>query len=271
MFFPSIVTLKGGLGNQLFQYAFGKWLEKEHNQKVYFDARGLSNAISPRQFELYFFRLFEYDQDKFIFQSKGLPKIFPKIAATYYSRTSQIISEASFDFSDPKPASYFGFWQRNLFVNSIINFNPSLFRFKPEIVQNWPAIISSDVESVGIHVRGTDYLNHPSLVNLSKAYFEKAISLLSESLQNPSFYVFTDDPTYSKEVLSGLSYNIVSTKSGIQDFYHLSQCKHQIISNSTFSWWAATINNNPGKLVVSPVKWFKNQGHQLENKKWINI
>jgi len=270
MIFPSIVTLKGGLGNQLFQYAFGKWLEKEHNHSVFFDTRGLSNAISPRQFELHFFRLFEFDQGKFISQNKDLLKVFPKIATSYYTRTGKIINEQNFQIESPKRALYADFWQKSLFVNSIID-QSNLFRFRNEKIKEWPELISKDVESVGIHIRGTDYLNHPRLINLSKSYFETAINRLKQHLSTPQFYVFTDDLKHAKEVLQNLPYTLVASSSGIQDFYQLSNCKHQIISNSTFSWWAAMINSHPNKLVVSPRNWFKGEDHQLRNKHWINI
>ena len=132
-------------------------------------------------------------------------------------------------------------------------------------------MISKNEESVGIHIRGTDYLKHPKRINLSKSYFEKAINRLKQDLFTPQFYVFTDDPKHAKELLQNLPYTLVASSSGIQDFYQLSNCKHQIISNSTFSWWAAMINSHPNKLVVSPSNWFKGEEHQLRNKQWINI
>ena len=88
-----------------------------------------------------------------------------------------------------------------------------------------------------------------------KEYFQKAISLFS---QDALFVVFSNDINWCKTNLQGLAKNLIFIENEpyYHDFYLMSLCKHQIISNSSFSWWAAYLNRNPDKIVIAPINWF---------------
>jgi len=136
--------------------------------------------------------------------------------------------------------------------------------------------------SVAVHIRRGDYLRKKIIYEwhgvMDKEYYAKAFELLHSKTKATKAYYFTDDvewvsenllPLFDGEIISG---NIA--KSHYEDLYLMSQCKHNIIANSSFSWWGAWLNNNPEKIVIAPKKWF-NKGpkdtQDLLPEKWIKI
>jgi hypothetical protein len=100
---------------------------------------------------------------------------------------------------------------------------------------------------------------------------------LRSKLNNPTFYLFSDDIHWAKENLESNDVKIVSgawTTDHLQDLYVMSQCRHNIIANSSYSWWGAWLNENPQKIVIAPVKWF-NKGpketQDLMPETWMRI
>jgi hypothetical protein len=120
--------------------------------------------------------------------------------------------------------------------------------------------------SVALHVRRGDYLTNTSAANYhgvcSLLYYQKAIDLLSSQYSNLYFYVFSDDIKWAE---SNLTIPFPTTFIGhnfgdqsFQDLRLISRCKHQIIANSSFSWWGAWLNSYENKTVIAPKKWFLN-------------
>jgi len=138
--------------------------------------------------------------------------------------------------------------------------------------------ITKDNHSVAIHIRRGDYLNNPHFVNLEFNYYRKAMSIISELIGSPKFYIFSDDSIFAKELFfnipncnyiekHSLPQSMYNTIGDIWDFFLMNQCRHIIIANSTFSWWAAWLNSGPQKIVVSPKKWYNNKlaQHYVDN------
>ena len=139
-------------------------------------------------------------------------------------------------------------------------------------------------ESVSIHIRGGQYIelaqNFNSIPTVTKSYYIKAINEISKKIENPKFIVFSNDFVYAKEILKDIDNSIFLEKnlgSDLEQFLLMSMCKHNIISNSTFSWWAAILNKNSQKIVISPKSWaYKNHFHyeasqNLPLRNWIII
>ena len=139
--------------------------------------------------------------------------------------------------------------------------------------------------SVAIHLRkGKDYL---ILEHFKKTcpveYYQQAVELIKNKVDDPVFYVFTDNPDWVKDNLHGFNYTYIGWNPSIghgnhYDMQLMSCCKHNIISNSTYSWWAAYLNKNPEKLVIEPSIWYNpetrsemNKGNKLLCKDWIII
>lgn len=117
--------------------------------------------------------------------------------------------------------------------------------------------------SVALHIRRGDYLGVYNIQGLGsicdKAYYERAIEYIKQHVENPYFFIFSDDKEYIKENYNLPNMTIVDFNKGNdswQDMYLMSQCQHNIIANSTFSWWGAYLNPNPEKIVVAPTRWW---------------
>ena len=133
--------------------------------------------------------------------------------------------------------------------------------------------------SVSIHVRRGDYLNGYYYETLGKIcdldYYKRAISVIKDKVADPHFFIFSDDPSYVADNLKIENATYVDFNRGSdswQDMYLMSQCKHNIIANSTFSWWGAWLNTNLNKIVVAPNRWFANMDNdEIVLPEWIRL
>lgn len=122
--------------------------------------------------------------------------------------------------------------------------------------------------SVSIHVRRGDYMNGYYYNLLGKVcdleYYQRAIEEIKKHVEFPRFFIFSDDKEYVAKSLLLEDAVYVDFNSGTdswQDMYLMSQCNHNIIANSTFSWWGAWLNTHPDKIVVAPPRWFNDMEH----------
>jgi hypothetical protein len=117
-----------------------------------------------------------------------------------------------------------------------------------------------DVNSVSSHVRRGDYLLVPNIGVLPMAYYARAIAWMIERVERPHFFVFSDEPDWAKaNVLIDAPVDYIAhdgVDSAFKDFYLMAKCRHHIIANSSFSWWAAWLSNSKSPLVVAPMHWF---------------
>ncbi len=139
--------------------------------------------------------------------------------------------------------------------------------------------------SVAIHIRkGKDYLTLEHFLNTCPIeYYHKAVGYIKEHVKNPVFYVFTDNPEWVIKNITGIDYQLIDWNTSIGrgnhcDLQLMSCCKHNIISNSTYSWWAAYLNNNSEKIVIEPSIWYNpetrsemNMGNKLLCPDWLII
>ena len=143
--------------------------------------------------------------------------------------------------------------------------------------QAWKRKID-DTNSVAIHIRRGDYLSNTHFHNLSMNHYLDAIQYINERVDKPVYFVFTDDLDFVKAQFSHLQaihfvdsnnnkQNSYSTYGDMEDLFLMSRCKHNIIANSTFSWWGAWLNSNPEKIVIAPKKWYDNKNAQYSYEK----
>lgn len=162
-----------------------------------------------------------------------------------------------------------GYWQSEKFFESCKHKVISDFEFKGELCERNLKIKSiAEVEnSISIHIRRGDYVSNPKANNLhgnicNLEYYRNAIKFFTEKITNPVFIVFSDDIEWVKDNLKISNCHFVSWNKGeysYNDMRLMSFCKHNIIANSSFSWWGAYLNKNPKKIVVSPNKWFNDK------------
>ena len=284
-----VVKLMGGLGNQMFQYAFARNLAIKNKTSLKADLDFLLDR-APR--ENFVFR--EYDLD--IFQldlkrasdteigqfSSQSPSFWQKVKRKLLSESKEIVKESHFyfdpiHFSVNKDIYLEGYWQSEKYFKeneAVIrkDFSFSLSLSKEE------SLLQKEISShnaVCINFRRTDFVD---LKNSSDThgvtdleYYENAIGLIVQKIKKPHFYVFSDDIEWCRENFKveypityvGHEYKGYKFSSYLQ---LMSQCKHFIIPNSTFAWWAAWLCENHSKIVVTPDKWFKDSELQKQTK-----
>jgi hypothetical protein len=126
----------------------------------------------------------------------------------------------------------------------------------------------SDIEninSISIHIRRGDYASNPKAKNhhgiLPVSYYKKSVENIKSRLNKQIYFIFTDDASWTKTQFTFLNKPIFISdflNNEIEELYLMSRCKHNIIANSTFSWWGAWLNQNKNKLIIAPKSWFKN-------------
>ncbi len=179
--------------------------------------------------------------------------------------------------------AYFeGYWQSMKYFSTADEIRV-LFEFKPALI-GLNRQLSEEVRngnSVSIHIRRGDFItnkiNESIYYKCTFEYYRQAITLISKQETNLRFYVFSDDIEWSKLLFSELE-NVTYVshnrgKDSYVDMQLMSLCKHNIIANSTFSWWGAWLNRNPDKIVVSPREWFINgrSSDDLIPASWLRI
>jgi len=275
------VDISGGIGNQLFQYAFARDVSLKLNEKLVLDDTWYQQS-TDRFFRLDYFNinarvgLKKYEKLYHAFHNNTfVPRQLRKILPQLIYNKSYYISQKKFCFYPVEIKGFNrriglgGLWQSEKYfekstsiIRNDLQFNDDMF---PEIVLDKGVLIQNE-NSIMLHVRRGDYLSVPIYENLEKKYFIDAIELVCSKINAPKFYIFSDDINWVQFNLlnyfekQNINYCIIGfTKTDIEDFFLMSKCRHAIISNSTFSWWAAWLNENNQKLIIAPDRWFKRE------------
>lgn len=268
----------GGLGNQMFQYAVGRRVSLLRNTNLKMDESFLNDEKlnhTPRKFALDIF-----SEEIEIVTDAELIK-FTSIQKSKFKRDVQskfpfafpylTITEPTHNFnesilSSPENSHLIGFWQTEKYFLPIQDTIRKDFTFKKPLegLNKNLADKMFSCNSVSIHVRRGDYINNPT-TNLfhgicSPEYYYAGLDLIKKKVNDIHLFVFSDDMEWVKASMKfdiPVTYidNNVGNNSYI-DMQLMSLCKHNIIANSSFSWWGAWLNNNPGKILVAPKLWF---------------
>jgi hypothetical protein len=266
-----ITAIKGGLGNQLFQYAFGYYLKETLKMEWQLDQL-------PLTFEGQTERPFLLDQidHELIYSSakyhhlcttykdgivlKGIKSIQRKLKRIVY------VGESEFNLKQiqsDKTAIYYldGYWQNTLYANlAKQKINILLDRYTDQ--QNkWLDIVSKK-NTVALHIRRGDYASNADTNKvhgvLSFQYYQKAIQALQAQFEDLKFIVFSDEVDWVKQHFdfgSAFQYYSGDVLNPITDLCLMKACQHQITANSSFSWWAAFLNTSANKQIIVPEKW----------------
>lgn len=282
------INLKGGLGNQMFQYAFGAYLQKKYNRKIFFLKDYFLKFNIHNGYELNKVFNIKVDENNALFKSSFpffsrffiLRLIF---ARPFFSKIlpKNIITDSFYTHRElnPEIPYYFdGYWQNEELLREIRSDLIEIFRFKNFFDKAEKVLLSKIVRSnasVSIHIRRGDFLNKKKFwskaITCETSYYINAIMEIYSKVPNPDLYYFSDDPNWvAKNLLSLFPGHLVKRENKCQsykDMYLMSLCKHNIIANSTFSWWAAWLNTHEKKNVIAPFFWLKN----VQSKKIIPI
>lgn len=262
-----IVRFQGGFANQIFQYAFYLNLcEKFSSVKIYADLSHYKKCKDHGGFKL---------------------KRFTKLNIIRKINLNDFVSvnENNFDefvnnHSENENYYFNGYWQEERFFPKDLNRIKNIFVQDKLSSKNRGYIKGIiDSESVSVHVRRGDYVNnfmHGNIAN--QCYLQNSIKYIIDNIDNPHFFVFSDDIVWAKENLnfgdSSVTFITGNSDKVEQDIILMSLCKHNIIANSSFSWWAQFLNSNPQKIVIAPEYWFNQKSETTKDlvvKNSINI
>lgn len=274
-------SLIGGLGNQMFQYAAGRALALRRNTELRLDVSGFASHGAHQGFELQ--RVFACaveiadcsDIERLLGWQSGafIRRIVVRSAFAAFRRDALVV-EPHFHYwsgidQAPQDCCLVGYWQsERYFSDAIAQLRADFtFRLPPEKRNAELDEQIRSVDSVSLHVRRGDYVSNPRTAAThgvcSLDYYRAAIRHIAERVQQPHFFIFSDDIAWVQNNLSiDFPHVHVEHNRGAEsynDMRLMSLCRHHIIANSSFSWWGAWLNPSMEKIVVAPQKWFANR------------
>lgn len=290
-----ITRLKGGLGNQMFQYAHGRALSLTRKDILKLDLEGYKDQPSidtPRQFALSPFQ---------IEAAIAIPEEIRTIRFPLgtLSRTSEflkkIFSKISGDYDMQNRGYLNGFWTNEKYFKDIRETLLADFSLKipfgTEATKVIDSIKTTDNQSVSLHVRRGDYVTNPHAAqhhgSCSAEYYEQALRVITEKIPAGaiSLFVFSDDIAWVKENMHSLFSNTLSGRGSItyvsnpnisncEEILVMSTCIHHIIANSTYSWWGAWLGTAEDAINIAPKQWTvrnNNRTSKIIPPTWIKI
>lgn len=281
-----ITKIIGGLGNQMFQYAAGRRAAYVNDTSLKLDITGYENqvGITPREYMLDIFNIQENfaskDEIRKLKKSSFILRFFKK--NTYVKEKHFHFDQNILDINDN---SYLeGYWVSEKYFKDIEKIIREDFTFKYPLDKKSQLITDKikNSNSISIHIRRGDYVSDLKTTKIhgicSSEYYEKAISAIKNRVKKPVFYIFSDDLQWTKQNIR-LEFPCVYVdhnlgKKDYEDMRLMSECKHNIIANSSFSWWGAWLNKNKNKIVIAPRRFFRKSSINTKDlipKSWIRI
>lgn len=266
--------MAGGLANRMFQYSYYLYLRK-HGIEAYVD--NSYKATTWKMEDIDWGRIFpnaQIDQatSSLIFKLGGSYNFFSKLRRHIRGLSNVILMPTSFEYipyNEIFGSKYIiGVLHNHNVVDDVRDEVLYHFAFLPFSDDNNKRILQAiqSTESVAIHIRkGKDYMMRPEVKDVCTInYYLRAVNIIKERVSNPKFYVFTDNADWVNENLKGIAYKLVDINPAVGwgnhfDMQLMSLCKHNIIANSTYSWWGAYLNQNKKKIVIAPKKWFNSE------------
>ena len=284
-----IVKIIGGLGNQMFQYAYAKALQqKEYEVKIdttAFETYKLHGGFQLDKYNIDL-KVSSKEENRNFCGNSSFYKLLEKLGFNFFKKIKE--KSLLFDnrFLKIEDNSYLdGYFQCEKYFKDIREIILKQFTINQE-VSNYTKEIKNKIQnsknSCSLHIRRGDFVNSTN-INIHGAcdieYYKKAMKYLEEKVVNINYFIFSDDMQWVKENLKIENAIYIDTKEKRvphEDMYLMSLCRHNIIANSSFSWWGAWLNKNEEKIVIAPKRWFADEKFESESKdivpqKWARI
>lgn len=264
-----LVNLKGGLGNQMFQYALGRKLSLSNDDTLAFDISGLrpKGEDTPRSFALDAFTI----EATIAAPQQAVRVRYPygTVSVILEKIRSKILRQHHIGFEPTilrKTGTIYldGYWQSPKYFDDIRETLLNDFTFSrplSDAAKTYANSISQN--AVSLHVRRGDYVFNPKVAKMygscSPEYYNRAIAYISERVPNPQWFIFSDDIAWVQKHVQFPASSVFVTDDGLTDVEELwlmSTCAHNVVANSSFSWWGAWLNTNQEKIVIAPAPWF---------------
>ena len=278
-----IVKIIGGMGNQLFQYATGRALSIRYNTNLKLDLSFFNTPEYIKVFRLDKFNLkysIANESDYIDLKNRdNIPKVIRILEQvgikTYpYYKRSHLVENKILSLNKSKKSL-----NKNYYIQGWFGDENYFNEYREILVKEFNAdnllsdenkVIQNEIKnsnSIAVHIRRADYLTNSYFKTLPKEYYLCAMKKAIEETVNPVFYFFTDDIVWVKDQFSNMENvkimennstkdTVSSTTGDIADLMLMKSCKHQIIANSTFSWWGAWLNENHYKKVFYSALWY---------------
>ena len=291
------IRLMGGLGNQMFQYAAMRSYMLDWNDEGTISLKGITNK-NHNVYSLSHFNLNKNIQIKnsqsvkgfFAYMFYGLFYLFYSNKKDGLNKFSKIQKKLNFFgiycvpdgyintfYSKSKRKELVGYFQSPKYFEKYRDIIIDELSVKDPIKKENVKLLNniSKCNSVCLHIRRGDYIGSIHQI-CDNNYYYSAMKKIKEMVDNPVFYVFSDDIKWVKGNMAFNDYSVVfmdKNNNNYEDLKLMYSCKHFIISNSSFSWWAQYISENKNKIVIAPDRWFndKNKKTDLYQKNWILI
>lgn len=288
-----IVSLNGGLGNQMFQYAYIKALAKRNKKEFLLDFSNFetyklhnpdkamilnlnieNNAISKNKLETLKGKKIKTKCPGFLRKVLGVKK-YKIVGAKIKTIKEQIGQACIFDktlFDLKNPTYIEGYFQSEKYFKKIKKDLLKDFLPKDGFSDGYKGVLKEIKDkkhsSISLHIRRGDYISNPETAKIHGGccpinYYEKAIEFLKNNIKNPKIFIFSNDLKWVKENIKTdvpmIFVDCATEKTPYEDIWLMANCNHNIIANSSFSWWGAWLNENNNKIVIAPKKWFNKE------------
>jgi hypothetical protein len=289
-----IVKLAGGLGNQMFQFALGRHLAHKHQCELKLDLTAFNDKrprknFVPRDYDLEIFNVraeAATSNEIAAFCKRTRVEVLDKALNKMFGTKATYIREPHFHFSrevfNAQDNVYLeGYWQTEKYFADIDSILRSEFSFREPMSDKAESLAQeiSCVNSVCVNVRRGDFVTNHRHGWFGTDYFEQGERIIEQNSSDHVFYVFSDDIEWCEENLRFkrpamfVSHEFSGRK--FQDYIRLmALCKHFIIPNSSFAWWAVWFSQNPERTVIAPKRWFNMPSldtSDLFQPNWIKI
>jgi hypothetical protein len=284
-------SIYGGLGNQMFQYATAKSISVERNVDLKIDTCKMNNSnFISRDFLLSKFnisaQMAQISEVKEFHNNKYFDFILRKLYQRNIKLTNKIFEKKYFHYDNDILSNHKGYldgyWQSFKYFENIREILLREFTLVKELNLENKLILNqiNESNSVSIHLRRGDYIKEQKNKKIYSVfgmeYYENAILYIESKIENPLFFVFSDDLEWVSKNLNltnAIFVDANATQNPENDLFLMSNCRHNIIANSTFSWWSAWLNQSPYKIIVAPKKWISTLDNldDLYPKNWARL
>ena len=280
-----VVVLQGGIGNQMFQYAVARVLSIKLDTDVvidlsFFSIHGQKKWCRPYELDVFNYDSFNKKHLNIFTRSKLLVHAFPFLIKStvglFLLEKMNVINDKTFYrvdslYNGNKTIKLFGYFLHEKYFRPYRQEIIDTFSFKPILCHKNQSFMNKilKLNSVSVHIRRGDFILNE---NAKKIYpivpvdwYKTAIAEISIKVYNPTFFFFSDDMEWVKKNFGEIGNTYFVDINGRAELAHndmrlMSLCKHNIIANSSFSWWGAWLNTNPDKIVIAPKQFYRNKG-----------
>jgi hypothetical protein len=296
-----IISLSGGLGNQLFQYAMGRALSLRNGLPLVLDltwfdyVKNLDSSVATlRKYALEPFELNVITQSSSLLKPK-IPKFLRSIVSRlqryipHIQKNQKVYTERGFAFDEgayslQKPVRLDGYWQSPRYFEDCADLIRSELGKPRSVSAATKEMLERirGVDAICLHIRRGDYISNKSAASMhglcGLEYYLTGLEQVCDGLVNPHCFIFSDDPIWVKENMQlAVPMTIVDINgpdAAHEDLWLMSACKRFVIANSSLSWWGAWLSEHMDKVIVAPSQWFLTDGINTDDlipKDWVRI